>query len=323
MSRIVIPGRRDFLKAAAIASATVALPAIGQTGFPRGPIRIVLGLPAGGSADVQARALAPVLEASLKQPVFVENKPGGQFQISMQALLSAPADGQTLLYLYNGYPVAQAAHKLFDLDRDTTPITQVITTPALLMVRAESPFKTVGDLLAHARRNPQQLTYSTFGPDSVEHLMLARISKAAGIVGTAVPYRGGPDSFKGLLGGEVDFGLFAGIFAKSFIPSGKVRALAVLDERRWRDFPEVPTLSEAGVKIPAFDYWAGAVVRKGTPQDIVDRLYKEIRSAANHPEVVNKFTSSAAYPAVSASPEAFRQRIQSDIEWASAALKQV
>lgn len=315
------PLRRRLLNSMAAAGASLALPASGQTAFPKGPVRIIVGLPAGGSADVQARAIAPFLEAALKHPVIVENRPGGQFQVSMQALMSAPADGHTLLYLYNGYTVAQAAHRLFDLDRDTTPVTQMITTPALVMVRAESPYKSLAELVADARKRPGELTYSTFGPDSVEHLLMTRIMKTAGASGAPVPYRGGPDSFKGLLGGEVDCGLFAGIFAKSFLPSGRIRALAVLDARRWSEFPEVPTLGEAGVTLSPFDYWAGVSVRKGTPPEIVSRLFRELHAAGSNADVVAKFMGSAAYPALSASPEAFGQRIRSDLAWARSELR--
>ena len=167
--------RRTFAKSACSVAAAFALPARAQSDFPRGPLKIIVGLPPGGSADIIARTGAAVMEKSLKQQVVVENKPGGQFQISVQALLAAPADGHTLLYLYNGYASVNATLKLFDLDKQTIPVAQVASTPIVLLVRGDSPHKTAKDLWAWARANPGKLTYGTLGAGGVEHLKWTQV----------------------------------------------------------------------------------------------------------------------------------------------------
>ncbi|HPU52935.1 MAG TPA: tripartite tricarboxylate transporter substrate-binding protein, partial [Burkholderiaceae bacterium] len=151
--------RRSFAKSAGAVAAALALPVRAQSEFPKGPLKLIVGLPPGGSADIIARTGAAVLEKSLKQPVVVENKPGGQFLISMQALQAAPADGHTMLYIYNGYASVNATLKLFDLEKQTIPVAQVASTPIVLLVRADSPHKTAKDMWAWARANPGKLSY--------------------------------------------------------------------------------------------------------------------------------------------------------------------
>jgi tripartite-type tricarboxylate transporter receptor subunit TctC len=322
METLNLHSRRHFLAATSSLAASMALPAMAQGGFPHGPIRVIVGLPPGGSADVIARALAVSMEASLKQTVLVENRPGGQFKISMQALQSAPADGHTLLYIYNGYPAVQVTEKLFNVEEDTTPIMQVATTPIVLLVRADSPFKTLGDFIAHAKSHPGKLNYSTLGPASLEHLKMAQIQKAAGIQCLAVPYRGGPDMLKALLGGELDLSLNASIFAKNFAGSGKVRMLAVLGAQRWKDFPDVPTIREAGVAVEPLEYWGGLVARAGTPASIIERLHRAAQAALAQPSLIERLEATAHYPTPTSSPEAFRQLIRADVKWLTAAAKE-
>lgn len=323
MSKTTHLPRRTVLKTACAAAAAIALPVRAQASFPSKPLKIIVGLPPGGSADAIARAYVKPLESSLKQSVIVENRPGGQFKISMQALTSAPADGHTLLYVYNGYAAVQATEKLFDVDSEAVPVTQIMTTPIVLMVRADSPHKTMRDLLEHARTHPGKLNYGTLGPAGLEHLKMVQIEKAAGIQATAVPYRGGPDMLKALLGGEIDFAPLAGIFAKTYAGSGKLRALAVLDATRWREFPDLPTLAEAGVRVSPLSYWGGFFVKAGTAPDIVQKLFREITAATMAPEVVEQFRSTAHYAALSASPDELRRLFRSDVAWMGETAKQL
>lgn len=317
MTVSLLPTRRRLLAAAAGGAALglAAAPARAQSDFPRGPLRIIVALPPGGAADVAARSIAQALEKSLKQSIVVENRPGGQFQIAMQALMTAPADGQTLLHVFNSFPSVHAVQKLFDLEKQVVPVAMTSITPIVGLVRGDSPHKSLRELFAWARANPGKLTYSTLGPGSVEHLKMAQVEKAAGFKGVAVPYRGGPDAVKGLIGGEIDFQFTAGIFAKQFAPTGQVRVLATLEPTRWRDFPEVPTLAEAGVDVPPMTYWGGFVVRAGTPADRVQRLFTELAAASVQPEVVERLAAAGGLPSVSKSPEEFRQLIASEVAW--------
>ena len=314
--------RRRILHVAAAAAASLALPLRAQSGFPSGPLRIIVSVPAGGAADVGARALAVVLERNLKQPVVVENRTGGNFQIAWQGLQSFPADGHTLLHVFNTFPAVHAVQKLFDMEKQSTPISVVGSTPIVLLVKGDSPYKTIGDLLAFARANPGKVNYSTTGVGTFEHLKMAQLEQAGKFKGTAVPYRGGPDAVKALLGGEITFmGLAPAIFAKQFAPGGQVRVLATMGATRWKDMPDVPTLAESGVNITPASYWGGYVVRSGTAPDIVQRLYREVSVAALDQSVVDKIMASGQIAHVSKSPDDFRQFIASEIAWIGEAAK--
>ena len=314
-----VPRRRVLHVAAAAAS--LALPLRAQSDFPRGVLRIIVALPAGGASDMSARALGVVLQNNLKQPVVVENRPGGNFQIALQALQAAPADGHTLLHIYNGFPTVHAVLKLFDLEKLVTPITLVGTTPVVLLVKGDSPHKTLRDLVTFARANPGKVTYSTTGSGGVEHLKMAQMERIAGFKGVAVPYRGGADALKAVLGGEIDVTMKAAISAKQFVPSGQARVLAVMDAGRWKDMPDVPTFSEAGVAVPPMTYWGGYVVRSGTPPELVQRLYKELTVAAFEPSLVERVAGAGIISSTSKSPEEFRQFLSSEIAWMTEAAK--
>lgn len=323
MTTIRRDSRRLVLRAGAAGAAAFALPAHAQQGgdYPKGPVRIIVALPPGGAADVATRALQAPLEQALRQSVIVENRPGGQFQVAMQALMAAPADGHTLLHVFNSFASVHAVQKLFDLEKQVMPVAQTATTPIVVLVRGNSPHRTMSELLQFGRANPGKLTYSTLGPGSVEHLKMAQIEQAAGFQGVAVPYRGGPDSLKALLGGDIDFQITAGIFAKQFAPSGQVRPLATLEPTRWADFPDVPTLAEVGVRVPPMTYWGGFVVRAGTPPAIVRRLHAELARAAVLPAVVERLAAAGGLPLTSESPEAFGKMISAEIAWMGAAAK--
>ena len=267
------------------------------------------------------RSIGTQMEKTLKQSVIVENKPGGQFAISVQALLNAPADGQTLLYIYNGYASVNATLKLFDLEKQTIPVAQVASTPIVLLVRGDSPHKTAREMFAWAKANPGKLNFGTLGAGGVEHLKWTQIENAMGYKGNAVAYKGGPDSTQALLGGEIDCLLTAGLFAKMYAPKGQVRVLGVFEPTRWQDFPDVPTLAESGVNVPPLAYWGGYVVKAGTPPDIVQRLFREITAASVTPPVLERLAATGGMPLVSKSPDDFRKLLSSDIAWMTEAAK--
>ncbi len=307
--------RRRVLQVAAAAAASLALPMRAQTVFPSGPMRIIVGVPAGGAADVGVRALAVVLERNIKQPVIVENRTGGNFLIAWQALQAAPADGHTLMHVFNSFPAVHAVQKLFDLERQAVPITLAGTTPIALLVKGDSPYKTLGELVGFGRANPGRLSYATTGVGTGEHLKMAQFERVGGFKGLAVPYRGGPDAIKALLGGDINFMMAPAIFAKQFAPTGQVRVLAMMDATRWKDMADVPTFAEGGVPLPPMTYWGGYVARAGVSPEIVQRLYREVSAAAMDPSVVEKMTASGQTAAVSRSPEDFRQYIAAEIAW--------
>jgi tripartite-type tricarboxylate transporter receptor subunit TctC len=322
MSPFSQPRRRFLETAGAAGAAAIALPAGAQAGFPRGPLKMVVGVPPGGSADIIARALAQALEPGLKQSVVVENRPGGQFQIAAQTVQNAPADGHTLWYMFNTILGVQVTQKLYDIEKSFTPVARVATTPFALATRADSRFTSFQSCLDYARANPGKVTYATYGPGSVEHLLLMRIMQETGARFTPVAYKGGPDAVKDLLGGEVDVAPLVGVFFGKMYKD-KLRALMLFDPVRWKEMPEIPTLPEVGLKMPPIITWGGVMVRAGTPDEIVQRLYREISAAATNPAFAERLLPTANYPSVSPSVDDFRQQLRSELAMYGAAASQV
>lgn len=278
-------------------------------------MKFVLPVGAGGAADVSTRPLAIELEKSLKQSVIVDNKPGGLFQIGMQTLLQAPADGHSLIYLFNSLASVQAVHKRYDLNRQLIPVTQTTVMPMVMLAPANSRFKNLADMVAFGRANPGKLSYASLGAGSVEHLKAVQLERAAGIQGQNIPYKSGPDMVKALMSSEVDFVLTAASFAYTFAPGGQVRVFAVFDTKRMRDMPDVPTITEAGVNMPPLNFWGGYGVHADTPPAVVQRLFDELSAAATSPAVRERMAQVGITPVTSKSVQEFRKLIADDIAW--------
>lgn len=308
--------RRRFVKSTSAAAAAIALPTThAQSDFPRGPIKVIVGLPPGGAADIIARTIAIEMEKNLKQQVIIENKPGGQFVISMQALQAAPADGHTLLYIYNAYSAVHASQRLFDMEKQVVPIAEVAQVPIIIFVRGTSPYKNVGDLFTWAKANPGKLNFASLGVGTFEHLLWMRIEAAAGYKGNAVQFRGGPDSIQALISGDIECMVGPGLFAKMYAAKQEVRPLAVLGATRWPDLPDIPTAAEVGLKVPPVTYYGGYVAKAGTPPEIVQRLFREISTAAATPAVAQRHAATGGAVSISKSPEEFRSQLTAEIAW--------
>lgn len=309
--------RRHLLKSGLALAAASALPAVGQPAWPKGMVRIIVPLAAGGIADVTTRAMAAELERQIGQTVLVENRPGGLFAIAMQAIQSAPADGHTLIYLFNSVATVQAVHKKFDLNTQLIPVTQATIMPIVLLVPGNSPFKTLRDLVAFGRANPGKLNYSSLGPGSMEHLKSVQLERAAGFKANNISYKSGPDMVKDLIGNQVDFTITVASFASMYAPTGQVRVLGVFDDRRIKEMPDVPTVVEGGVKVDPLSFWGGYAVKAGTPPAIVQRLHQELARAATAKPVVDKLAPMTVGAVASRDPEEFRKLIGGDIAWMS------
>ncbi len=308
--------RRQLLQVAGATCLALATQrANAQSDFPSGPLKIIVPLPAGGAVDVSVRAMATEMEKLLKQTVVVDNRPGGVFQIAMQALLSAPADGHTLIHLNSGMVAAQVVQKRYDLNRQLAPVTLSGESQMVMLVGPKSPHKTLKDLIEFARANPGKLTYSMPGAGSGEHLKVAQMEKAGGFSVLAVPYKGGPDMVKALIGGEVDFTVTAAIFAAQFAPKGLVRVLATLDASRLKNFPEAATLAESGLDVAPMRFWGGYAVHADTPAAIVQRLNEVLSQATVTPALVERMAPFGMLLQPSKSPDDFRRLIAADAVW--------
>ncbi len=315
--------RRQILGSIGAIGMGATLPTWAQSDFPNRPLRIVLGLPAGGAADIVVRALAQELEQTLKQPVVVDNKPGGLFQIAVQAVASAPADGHTLLYINSSFVTVQAVQKKFDLTRQFQPLTLTGETPSVLVVNANSRFKTMKDLVDFGRSRPNELSYGTLGVGTIEHLKSVQLTEAAGFEAKAIPYKGGPDMLNAAIAGDIHFTGVNVFSALPFIRSGKLRALAALDSTRIKALPDTPTIVEAGVNTSTTRIWSGFAVHPATPAPVVQRLFTELVAAMNSPEIVKKYSPLGILTTTSKSPEEFRNLITAEAAWMGAASKKI
>jgi tripartite-type tricarboxylate transporter receptor subunit TctC len=315
--------RREMLSVLGASVLGTALPAAAQSEFPNKPLRIVLGLPAGGAADVTVRMLAQEMERSMKQPVIVDNKPGGLYQVAVQAVASAPADGYTILYVNSSFVTVQATQKRFDLLRQFQPLTMTGDVPSVLLVNANSKFKTLKEMVDYGRAHPNELTYGTLGVGSLEHLKTLQFCDAAGIDARAIPYKGGPDMINAVLAGDLSFTGVNAYSAANFIQSGRVRALTAMDTVRIKYLPNVPTVAEAGVKAHTSRIWSGYMVPVGTPAPVAQRLFTEMVNAMNTPAMSEKLTPLGIQISTNKNPDEFRKFIASELEWMTAVSKKI
>ncbi len=315
--------RRTLLGWTAGLGALGPLGAHAQADFPSRPIRVVVGLPAGGAADVVIRALGLELEKTLKQPVVIDNRPGGLYVPAIQAVASAPADGHTLLYINSSYVTVQVTQNRFDLLRQFRPLTKTGETPGVIVVAASSPFKTLGDLVEHGRKNPDALTYGTLGVGTLEHLKSFQFTDAAGFKARAIPYKGGPDMVNAVIAGDIAYTGINALTAGQLIAAGKIRALAATDSVRIASLPDVPTVGEAGVKMQTSRLWSGFVAHADTPAPIAQRLFNELSRAMNSPQIKQTFAPMGVITSTSASPEEFRNLIASEAQWMAAIAKKL
>jgi tripartite-type tricarboxylate transporter receptor subunit TctC len=259
-----------------------------QDAFPSRPVSIVVPFPPGGVADLHARPLAPVLERILKQPVAVVNKSGAAGAVGMQAVATSKADGYTLLLALSSISIIPEVDRLFGrppaYSRDQlAPIALLSADPTVLVVRADSPWRSVADLVAEAKRRPGAVTFSSSGVYGTLHMAMELFAHAAGIRLRHVPYAGGGPAVTALLGGHVDALASGPSVVIPHLKAGTLRALASWGERRLQALPEVPTLKELGYDAE-FYIWAGLFAPKGTPAAVMRVLRDAVRQAAADPE---------------------------------------
>ncbi len=269
----------------AIALAALAQAAAAQ--YPSKPVRYIVSFPPGGIADISARVIAPKLAAALGQPVVVEQRVGAGGNIGAEAVARAEPDGHTLLSATPPVAIAQSMYRnlSFNPRRDLAPVALIGDVPNILVVSANSPLKTLREMIEFARRNPGKLNYSSLGAGTSVHLAAEFLKYQAKVFIVHIPYRGAPQAMVGLLGGEVDMMMDALPPSIAQVRAGKTRALAVTSARRAPQLPDVPTVAESG--FPGFEVtgWVGISTTAGTPPDTIARLEAEIRKTLADTEV--------------------------------------
>ena len=283
------PDRRQFMQAGAAMAASLSLPALAQsTTFPARPIRLICPWPASGSSDIVLRALADSAGKVLGQSVIVDNKPGASGMLGPNELLKAAPDGYTLSQMTIGVARLPHMQKMqFDPLRDFTYIACLTGYTFGIVVRSDSPFKTVKDLVQYAKANPGKFTYGSTGNGTTPHLAVEEFASKAGVALTHVPFKGSADGLQALLGGHINAHSDATGWAPH-VESGALRLLATYGSQRTKRWPQVPTLNELGYDTVS-DSPFGIGGPRGMDPKVVRKLQDAFKKTLSDPAVLASF----------------------------------
>ena len=270
--------------AACLAALALVAPAAGQETFPAKPIALVVPFPPGGVADIVARPVADAMGRFLNAPIVIENKAGAGGGIGMGYVAKARPDGYTLLLALSSISIIPEADKvtgrapMYQLNQ-FAPIARFTADPTVLAVRAESPWKTLQDFVADARKRPGAISYGSSGNYGTMHIPMEMFAASAGLKLLHVPYTGAGPAVVALLGGNIDAVASGPSTVIQHVKAGKLRVLASWGDKRLASLPEVPTLTEAGFGAVFFQ-WAALFAPAGTPEPVLLRLREAARAAA-------------------------------------------
>jgi tripartite-type tricarboxylate transporter receptor subunit TctC len=304
---------RTALAILALAALTPATRA--QDTFPSKPVHLLVPFPPGGAVDIVARTLADELGKRWPANIIIENRPGAGGTIAADAAAKAPPDGYTLVIVASGHAIVPFLYpKLpYDVFADFTPITLLGNSPNLALVRADSPIRTLADLIAAARAKPGQLSYGHAGNGTSPHLAGELLKATAKIDITAIPYKGGAPALNDLLGGHIPLTFNNVPESIAQIQSGTLRPLAVTTAKRTPILPDVPTIDESGLKGYDTGVWWVLLAPAGLAPDIKAKLYRDSAEAMKAPAVKERFQTLGATP-IGGTPEEVAALIRTDYE---------
>jgi tripartite-type tricarboxylate transporter receptor subunit TctC len=311
-------GRTLFAALTSAAVLSVA-PAVAQTAddYPNRPIRIIVPQAAGSGVDLQARVLAQKMGELWGHQGVVENRPGANAIIGMEAGAKATPDGYTLIYA----PVSSVTTNAFiykklpyDPLRDFAPITQTTANPLGAVVNPASGIKSIKGLVEQAKANPGQINYGSFGIGNMTHLMGVLLSSAADIKMTHVPYRGQTPAITDVVSGQIPLAFTTTAGVTDLVETGKLNLLATFGEKRDEQFPNTPTPTEAGYPGVVVVGWSGLLAPAGTPPQIISKLHSGMVRALAMPDVKDAILKQGSKAVSSPSPEAFARYIKSEAE---------
>ncbi len=288
--------------------------AMAQPAWPNRPIRLINPAPAGGPGDIVARPIAARLSEALGQPMLVEARPGANGTIGANLVARAAPDGYTI-FLSGIGPIGIGPNFQpvpYDPVRGFAPITQLVSTPLLLVVRPDVAATTVPELLALARARPGQVTYGSVGPASITHLAVEMMARQGGVSMLHVPYSGAAPVVTDMLGGRIDIAFINPAAALPQMEAGRLRAIAVSTLRRWGRHPAIPTVAET---LPGFDVnsWYGLMAPAGTPAEIVERLHRESTAALRVPEIAAQMMA-AGFDIEGTTPDQYAAKIREELD---------
>jgi tripartite-type tricarboxylate transporter receptor subunit TctC len=310
--------RRQFLHLAAGAAALAGGSRIARAQtYPARPVRLIIGYPAGGSADMTARLMGQWLSERLGQPFVIESRPGAATNIASEAVVHAPPDGYTLLLVAPANAINATLYERLNYNfiRDIAPVAGLISFPNVVVVNPSVPVRTIPELIAYAKANPGKLNMASSGNGSTIHVSGELFKMMTGINMVHVPYRGGAPALIDLISGQVQV-MFDNVpTAIEFIRAGKLRPLAVTTATRSQVLPDLPTVSDF---VPGYEAsaWYGVGVPKRTPAEIIDRLNKEINAILADPKAKARFAELGA-ALIAGSPADFGTLVAEETEkWA-------
>ncbi len=315
------PGRRLLVAAAVALSSSPLLAQV--PGWPTKPVRVVVPSGAGGPSDTFARIMAEHMSRTFKQPFVIDNKPGANGLIGNDLVAKATPDGYTLLFSYAAAIVVN--HTLipklpYDTLKDLQPIAQIGAGGGLLVVTADFPAKTLKELVGLVKANPGKYDYASWGYGSGGHLAMEAIVMQAGLKMNHVPYKTVPLALNDLLGGQINIGWVDPSTALTHIRAGKLRPLATASTRRGPALPDLPTMSEGGIKFDV-DAWYGMFAPVGTPAAIVKLVNEEANRILALPEIKARFNALNLPDPPIKTVEQFTQTVRDDIQAWGAVIK--
>jgi tripartite-type tricarboxylate transporter receptor subunit TctC len=279
------------VKAALISVAIPVSMGAAFAAYPDKPIKMMIGYAPGSSTDIVGRLIANDLSLALKQPVIVENRGGAAGGLAADAVAKSAPDGYTILFAQNGLAINVAANPRlpFNGQKDLLPVVGVAATPHILIVNANSPAKSVADLITMLKADPGKLSFGSSGIGNSDHMAGELFLATTGLQAIHIPYKGGSPAATDLMGGQIDF-YFAGMPVGLPLYKGdKVRALAVTSKNRFGGAPELVAIQEAGVKGYEMALWQGVFVPAGTSQAIIKELNNSILKILDTPEMKDRF----------------------------------
>ncbi|KNE29234.1 Bug family tripartite tricarboxylate transporter substrate binding protein [Achromobacter spanius] len=305
-----------FCAAAAAGAVLLAGPLAQAAGYPEKPVTMIVPFVPGGSSDITARSVTPMLSQTLGQTFVVENKPGANSAIGAQALARSTPDGYTMMVGSIGtFAINEALYKnlAYNPSKDFTYLTQAVRNPNVLVAATKFPASTVAELVAYAKKNPGSVSYASSGTGSSDHLSAVLFRQRTGSTGVDVPYKGGGAAIADLLGGQVNVSFQNLGAVQNHIKAGKLKALAITGDTRATDLPDVPTLAEAGIKDMVVYSWQGFAVPKATPPDVVEKLSKALQDALRDPKT-KQTLQGLGFEVVANTPQQFAAFQQAEVK---------
>ena len=308
--------RRDFIASAGACAAALAHPLASAQAYPSRPVRIVVPYAAGGITDILSRMLAQQMEGSLGQRVIVENKAGAAGILGTDVVAKAAPDGYTILMgSISPLVIAKiAADKLpYDPFTDLAPVTQVASSPVVLVVHPSVPATTAAELVELIKARPDTFNFSSAGAGAPSHLSCELLKRRFGLKMAHIPYKGTGASLVDLVAGQVQLTMDSPAPLLPFIRAGKLRALAVASPARSPLLPDVPTMTEAGLPGVEVSGWYGYLVPAKTPGDVVERIHRAFGDAVRTPEISGRIVEMGAVP-LATSPRQFADFMQQELQ---------